>query len=166
VGIGKTRMATDGKADQQDVWDMKIYLAHPYSKRPEAKRIQTEIERLGFEVINPFERGEQAVYDRKIGTGSDGTNLSSKDCTNIVTMDLEKIDQADFVVALLIDSDNKSIGTYMEIAYCGQKGMKTVISFAPIPWIARHPWIRFYTTVITDESKLYDYLAMLAWCAA
>jgi nucleoside 2-deoxyribosyltransferase len=137
----------------------KIYLAHPYSKRLEAKRIQTEIEKLGVQVINPFERGEQKIYEKKLGPG--GPGLSAKDCAQIVQMDLAKIDQSDFVVALLLDPEY-TLGTYMEILYTGEVENKKVIAYTPVKRLAKHPWIRYYCNVTKNEEKLYDTIRSVA----
>lgn len=128
-----------------------VYLAHPFAQKVEGKRIQTELEALGLEVINPFERGEQAIYEAKLG--HDGDGLNAQDCADIVRMDLEKIDQTDGVVALLID--NASIGTIMEIFYAGHVVKHPILSLAPTPRYSEHPWIRFYTTVYKTEDALY-----------
>lgn len=134
---------------------MKLYLAHPYTQRIEGKRIQTEIEKLGVEMINPFERGEQAIYDAKIGPGSNGQGLSNDDCENIVTSDLDKIDQSDGVVALLIDPPNM-IGTWMEVFYTGKCTNKFIYAYTPIPRIATHPWIRYFCSNLSaTEAELY-----------
>jgi hypothetical protein len=79
-------------------------------------------------------------------------------------MDLEKIDQTDGVVALLIDS--ASVGTIMEIFYAGHVVKHPVFSLAPTPRYAEHPWIRFYTTVYSSEESLYTALASLVPKAA
>lgn len=142
---------------------MKVYLAHPHSQKNEGKRIQTEIERLGIEVINPFERGEQEIYDRKLGP--DGTGLTDEDCANIVEMDLAKIDRADFVVALLLEPE-KTLGTYMEIFYTGYCTGKPVIVYTPFNRLAIHPWIRYFGSVVEDESKLYEVLTTITRVAA
>lgn len=130
---------------------MKIYLAHPHSKKDEGVRIQQEIEHLGIEVINPFERGEQEIYERKLGP--DGTGLTDQDCSDIVNMDLDKIDRADMVVALLLDPE-KTLGTYMEIFYTGHCTTKPVLVYTPIHRLAVHPWVRYYSNIVEDEAKL------------
>jgi nucleoside 2-deoxyribosyltransferase len=139
-----------------------VYLAHPFAKKDEGVRIQRELEALGLEVVNPFERGEQAIYDVKLAPGGGG--LNEQDCADIVYMDLEKIDQTDGVVALLIDS--ASVGTIMEIFYAGHVVKHPVFSLAPTPRYAEHPWIRFYTTVYSSEESLYTALASLVPKAA
>jgi hypothetical protein len=139
-----------------------VYLAHPFAQKAEGKRIQTQLEALGLEVVNPFERGEQAIYEVKLAPGGGG--LNSQDCEDIVRMDLEKIDQTDAVVALLIDSG--SVGTFMEIFYAGHVVKHPVLSLAPTPRYAEHPWIRFYTTVYQTEAALYSALGQLVQKAA
>jgi nucleoside 2-deoxyribosyltransferase len=139
-----------------------VYLAHPFAKKDEGVRIQRELEALGLEVINPFERGEQAIYNVKLAPGGGG--LDAQDCADIVKMDLEKIDQTDAVVALLIDS--ASVGTIMEIFYAGHVVKHPIFSLAPTPRYAEHPWIRFYTTVYQTEEALYSAVAQLVPKAA
>jgi nucleoside 2-deoxyribosyltransferase len=139
-----------------------VYLAHPFAQKAEGKRIQTQLEALGLEVVNPFERGEQAIYDVKLAPGGGG--LNEQDCADIVRMDLEKIDQTGAVVALLIDT--ASVGTIMEIFYAGHVVKHPIFSLAPTPRYAEHPWIRFYTTIYTSENALYTALGQLVQKAA
>lgn len=139
-----------------------VYLAHPFAKKDEGKRIQTELEALGLEVVNPFERGEQAIYDVKLAPGGGG--LNAQDCADIVKMDLDKIDATDGVVALLID--NASVGTIMEIFYAGHVKKHPIFSLAPTARYAEHPWIRFYTTVYRTEDMLYSAISKLVPKAA
>lgn len=135
-------------------YPIKVYLAHPYSKKAEVEVIyQPKLEEIGLEVINPFHRGEQKVYDKVL---KDGTGLTDEMCADIVKMDLEKIDNSDGVVAMLID-DNM-IGTIMEVFYTSYMKGKPVFSFAPREREKKHPWIRNLTIVCPDETALYDNL--------
>jgi hypothetical protein len=137
-----------------------VYLAHPYSKKAEGKRVQAEIEKLGILVVNPFDRGEQAIYDKKLAPGGGG--LDYNDCAAIVNMDLWKIDETRGVVALLLDPS--SIGTIMEIFYASHVKHRSVFSYAPTERFAAHPWIRYYSRgVYQTEPSLY--LALKEWAA-
>jgi nucleoside 2-deoxyribosyltransferase len=130
-----------------------VYLAHPFAKKEYGKEIQSRLENLGIEVINPFERGEQAIYDKKLSPNGGG--LDDQDCADIVKMDLEKIDKAGAVVALLLGVP--SIGTMMEIFYAGHVKGYPVYALAPDEWQRKHPWIRFYSkAVVSTEQELYD----------
>ena len=133
----------------------KVYLAHPYARKDEGKVIQTKLETLGVEVINPFERAEQVIYDRKIKPGSIATGLDGQDCIDIVEMDLKKIDESDAVVAFMPDGA-PSIGTFMEVFYAGHVKHMPVISLAPSDRQAHHPWVRYYSTVVRTEEELLE----------
>lgn len=132
-----------------------FYLAHPYAHKAEGKRIQTELEKLGLTIINPFERGEQAIYDHKLKGSNIGTALSDKDCEDIVRMDLAKIDGADGVIALMIHPE--MLGTIMEMFYVGHVLKRPLVVYAPTPRYSGHPWVRFYATEISQsEAELYE----------
>ena len=134
----------------------KVYLAHPYVRKDYGKVIQTKLEDIGIEVINPFERVEQAIYDRKIKPGSIATGLDEQDCNDIVEMDLQKIDESDAVVAYMPDGA-PSIGTFMEVFYASHVVRKPVVSYAPSDRQAHHPWVRYYSHVVRTEGELLEY---------
>src|SRR5437773_8276282 len=115
--------------------ETKVYLAHPYAKMSEGLKFQKLLGAQGLTVLNPFERGEQDIYNAKLAPG--GPGLDDDDCRRIVTMDLEAIDRADGVVALMIDPS--MLGTIMEIFYAGNKG-KPVFIYTTEDRYARHPW--------------------------
>lgn len=114
-----------------------VYLAHPYSKRAEAKEYQQQLADKQITAINPFDRPEQAIYERALAT----TGLTHAMCAEIVNMDIEKIDQADGLVALLIGT--KSIGTLMEIFYAGYVKNLPVWIYVVSEQDKKHPWLRY-----------------------
>src|SRR3990167_4273416 len=67
-----------------------IYLAHPYEERELGRGAQRTLAREGFLVINPFERPEQAEYERALA----GKGLTKDQCDRIVGGDLAKIDES------------------------------------------------------------------------
>lgn len=128
-----------------------VYLAHPYAAKDEIEaNFQPILEGIGLNVINPFQRGEQAVYDKVLAPGGGG--LTAAHCEDIVRMDLEKIDQSDAVVAAMV-TDNM-IGTIMEIFYTAHVCGKLVFAYTPRKRETEHPWIRFYSLVFPAQAEL------------
>lgn len=135
-----------------------VYLAHPYARKEEIEsRLQLAIEALDIEVVNPFQRGEQAIYNKAMDQGA----LTDQMCADIVRMDLKKIREADAVVACLFDVP--SIGTYMEIFYASYVMEQQVFTYAPNKWHQSHPWIRNLSKVHPNQSELLS--ALKGWRA-
>lgn len=126
----------------------KVYLAHSFDQQPRGLSVQACLEEVGIEVINPFQRGEQAMIDKALK--EDG-ELSPRVCEMIVTMDLEKIDMADGVVAVL--QFPPSIGTNMEIFYASYIKHKPVFTLyeGADGRSHKHPWIK-HLTIISETS--------------
>ena len=131
---------------------MRVYLAHPWMDRAGGKTLQTKIEALGIEVVNPFEKVEQQIYDKAIKHG-DGTALSDADIVQIVEGDLAEIDGCEGVVAYLPDGV-PSLGAIMEIFYAGNILRRGVYVLTDSERVAGHPWIRYHALVFKNEDDL------------
>lgn len=138
-----------GGAGPDGVGDSAVaYLAHPFAKKVLVEQFfQPQIEDFGVRVLNPFQRPEQEGYEAAIAAAG----LTDAMCADIVRMDLEKIDKAGAIIALLID-DNM-IGTIMEIFYAAQRGYP-VFAYTPRDRERKHPWIRNLTTVCPTMGDL------------
>lgn len=151
---------------------MTIYLAHSFGQQARALTIQGVIEGLGIEVINPFQRGEQQLIDQHLAGAPVGETLGTPKgelppeiCKMIVDMDIEKIDRADGVVAIL--QAPPSIGTIMEVFYAGYIRRIPVFTLyeldaagkGPDGRTHRHPWIKHLTTICETTDVLYTSLA-------
>ena len=123
-----------------------IYLAHGYDTQTKeiGLRVQSKLEQAGLIVINPFQRGEQALYEKYI---ADKQDFPPEICARIVETDLDKIDQSAAVVAI---PSLTSIGTFMEIFYASYMYDKPVWTL----WIhkredrghqLKHPWLDYLT---------------------
>lgn len=149
-----------------------VYLAHSFGQQTRALGIQAVIESMGIEVINPFQRGEQALIDKYLAGAVTGENLGTPKgelppeiCKMIVDMDIEKIDKANGVVAIL--QAPPSIGTIMEIFYAGYIRQIPVFTLYEIDSVTgkgpdgrthRHPWIKHLTTICETTDTLYTLL--------
>lgn len=129
---------------------MKLYLAHKFEKQAEALEIQKELEDLGFTILNPFQREEQARYDRAI---AEGGHFDDQTCADIVHADLNLIDEADAVAAIL--SPN-AIGTVMEIFYTGHVAEKPVVTWITYKLNYRHPWIAHYSIETYNRTEFVN----------
>lgn len=123
-----------------------VYLAHGYY--PPTKDlglgIQAQLEEHGINVINPFQRGEQAKYDEYIEKGLDFPESIAEE---IVEMDLAKIDIVDGIVSV---PNTNSIGTYMELFYAAK--VRKIPCF--VLWIhggKRHPWLQYLTQLYMGD---------------
>jgi hypothetical protein len=67
-------------------------------------------------------------------------------------MDLLKIDEADGVVAAMVDQN--MIGTIMEIFYTSYVHHKPVFAYTPGDRERKHPWIRNLCVVCPDQQAL------------
>ena len=124
---------------------MKLYLAHPIGTRHDVRKWELEFEkRTGIELDNPFydtERQDIVAIDQ----GKQTPFNITLDFHGIVRDDLAKIDSCDGLVAS-VDKSVPSIGTFMEMWYCGIQSDKPVFVVSP-NWDT-HPWLRY----VTDES--------------
>lgn len=135
---------------------MKLYLAHKFEKQAEALEVQKELEALGFTVLNPFQREEQAKYDHTIA--KEGGQFDDQTCADIVNADLDLIDEADGVAAIL--SPN-AIGTVMEIFYTGHVVQKPVVTWVTYELKYRHPWIAHYSVDVYNRADFVNALKAL-----
>src|SRR6266850_394557 len=131
-----------------------VYPAHPFAEKDRVEReFQPKIEELGIRVINPFQRAEQGIYEAALRT-SEG--LSAAQSADIVNKDLEKIDEAEALVALMIHE--RMLGTIMEIFYSGYMMEYPTFVYAPTERYSKHPWIMHLSTVSTTWDQLEEQL--------
>lgn len=132
-----------------------VYLAHGYDPltKPLGLEVMKILEGYGIEVINPFIRGEQALYDKYIQDGVDFPEYINKE---IVDMDLAKIDQAQAIVAI---PSTSSIGTFMEIFYGAYVQHKPVFTLWVHPpkvgggFNRKHPWLAHLTNLFMSDRE-------------
>ena len=124
---------------------MKLYLAHPIGIRHEMRKWELEFEkRTSILLDNPFyDTDRQDVH--LIDQGKQTPFGATLDFRGIVHDDLAKIDVSDGLVAS-VDKEVPSIGTVMEMWYCGIQKDKPVFIVSP-NWNT-HPWLRY----VADES--------------
>lgn len=132
---------------------MRIYLAHPFDEREAGKELQKYLEKHGFEVTNPFEREEQQIYNRVIESKKNFTKLQ---CKEIVEGDLDKIRDADIVVAMI--TNTSSIGTPMEIFFASYILCKPVVCLYTKEGTYIHPWIAYLTIPVTGKMEVLNKL--------
>ena len=113
---------------------------------------QRTLVREGFLVINPFERPEQAEYERALA----GKGLTKDQCYRIVGGDLAKIDESALLAALI--TDKASVGTFMEIFYARRVRNIPVVVLTGEDRAANHPWIRSLTTVTRHLTDWLDFI--------
>ena len=110
--------------------------------------------RTGVELDNPFydtDRTDIVAIDQ----GKESPFGITLDFRGIVHDDLAKIDSSDGLVAF-VDKTVPSIGTFMEVWYCGVQSDKPVFIISP-NWDT-HPWLRYVVDVsdgfiVKDQSE-------------
>lgn len=117
---------------------MKLYFTNQTVDRQIARTIELNIEKeTGIELDNPFYDG-----DAKEVKALDSTGTSDMTPDEIVGRDLKRIREADGILAYM--SNDRNIGSCMEIALCGNWG-KPVYVIAVKENIYAHPWIKYYS---------------------
>lgn len=116
----------------------KVYLAgpiHNMSKKQMSDWRERAKKQLGkeYHILDPTER----IFDNKL---EDYSKL-------IVCLDKQNIDECDI---LLVNADNPSWGTAMEVLY-GYMNNKVIISFSKIPKYELSPWITYHSTKVYDS---------------
>jgi len=126
----------------------KFYLAHQFKYRFFVREIELQLEKdFNIELINPFFDSKRKDIEQ---LNNENIKLavrlkySDKDATKIVKGDLSLIDKSDGIISIIVDSE--SIGSYMEIFYCGFVLHKPVYIIAPNIKIRKHLWIRCCST--------------------
>jgi len=118
----------------------KIYLAHPSSERDYGDKLQSMLENLGFEVINPFTSFGLA---------------SGEDDIDIVEQDLAGVSGCDVVVAFIPHED---MGIMGEILYATVVALVPVISLTSM----EHIWINFCSSKVCRlEEELMKFMEEL-----
>ena len=131
-----------------------VYLAHPFAEKEKVEaEFQPKLEALGIRVINPFQRAEQGIYEAALKTAE---GLNAAQSADIVNKDLEKIDEAGALVALMIH--DRMLGTIMEIFYSGYMMEYPTFVYAPTERYSKHPWIMHLSTVSTTWDQLEEQL--------
>lgn len=120
-----------------------IYLSHHYLKQDQGRSVQRQLEEIGFTVVNPFDRGEQELYESMIKSGQD---FDDDTCHKIVENDLKLIDDCDAMFAIV----SPSIGTSMEIFYADCVG-KPVVIWVDHHMPYRHPWLVDCSTFVSES---------------
>jgi len=108
----------------------KIYLGHPGIARKQAKKLQLKLEKLGFEVFNPFDSTEEAQNLKKDWDA----NPSDENGFRIFDHDLSNVNNCDILVAYV--PKTFTCGTPIELYYAFSQG-KIVYVYSKIksPWL-------------------------------
>lgn len=124
---------------------MKLYFTNQTIDRRNAREIELKIESAtGLELDNPFYDG-----DAKEVKCLDSTGKSNMTADEICGRDLKRIRDADGLLALM--TNDRNIGSCMEIAICGHAWGKVVYVIAPVVHIRQHPWIVHFATEIFEN---------------
>ena len=133
-----------------------IYLAHSVHERQEGKRLQKELEGLGYIVINPF----YPETPRPDIEALDQLEIKPWDVTpekgiEIVKQDLRAVRLSDMVVAKLPER-RKTFGIPCEIMYAW---MLHIPVYTVTISMLKHPWvITLSEKVYSTFDELYEYL--------
>lgn len=134
----------------------RLYLAHPHSQRAYGKYIQALLEGSGYDVLNPFDRPDQIVFDQAI---KDGRAFTEHEVEVLVEVDLEAMVNCDAVVAIWA-GDGLTIGTPMEVVYAYTDYNLPVYSLYKITYLGNgvvHPWVAYHSRVsFTEEALVKD----------
>jgi hypothetical protein len=118
----------------------KWYYTNQTVDRKLAREIELQIEvATHLELENPFYDGEAKEVAHLDGGG--GPPLSADE---IVGMDLRKIRDSLGIVALM--TNDRNIGSCMEIAICAYAWGKPVFVIAAEDKFYEHPWIKYFAT--------------------
>lgn len=146
----------------------KLYMAHPYTKRHELRKLELELEKkLKVKLINPFydveridsdvisesdERGEVSVEDwnRQVEERQKRAAQVANVTKELVEGDLHSIRTSDGMVAFVY-KDTATIGTGMEIFFASYVLRLPVIIFTDFP---EHPWLKYHGHVVTTMEDL------------
>ena len=137
------------------------YLAHSNNERKFGKEVQAYLESLGFEVLNPFDHGEDEAewLDNTVVWKDNILDIQSAS-TEIVKKDIALIDRSDVVIALY-PYNNITVGIDMEI-YHAYENTGIPIHLAISPPLSKHPWlVACASEIYTDKELLYAGLKKL-----
>lgn len=124
---------------------MRLYFTNQTIDRKLAREIELKIEQAtGLELDNPFYDG-----DAKEVKALDATGQSNMSADEICGRDLKRIRDAEGLLALM--TNDRNIGSCMEIAICGHSWGKVVYVIAPVAHIRKHPWIVHFATNIFEN---------------
>jgi len=129
---------------------MKLYFTNQTIDRQKAREQELKIEEAtGIELENPFYDGEAKEVKSLDSTGT--TDLSADE---IVGMDLRKIREADGLLAYM--SNDRDIGSCMEIAIAAHSWGKPVYIISPSEAHIDHPWIKYFAIRVFKSS--YEFI--------
>lgn len=129
---------------------MKLYFTNQTIDRKNARQVELKIEEMtGLELDNPFYDG-----DAKEVKSLDSKGYSDMSADEICGRDLKRIRDAHGLLALM--TNDRNIGSCMEIAICGHSWGKPVYVIAPVEHIRKHPWIVHFATQIFESH--YDFI--------
>lgn len=141
----------------------RLYLAHNFGTRKKIRKWELRIEgKYNVDLDNPFYDNSERVEEmRVLDSMKDGSKeqlayLTSRDDSDIVEDDLEKIRKSDGIVALVINAKQFStmIGTPMEVFFAAR------ILRLPVYVItnryAFHPWIRKFATDVFKSRREFE----------
>ena len=124
---------------------VKIYLAHPGvpSVMRTAKKLQKQLEDLGFQVFNPFDSTLQAMGLKREWDGNPD-KINTETCYKIFDHDLSNVTNSDILIAYV--PKVFTAGTMMEIYHAFMQG-KLIYIYSSI----RSPWL-----IVPSGDKVYS----------
>lgn len=127
------------------------YLAHPGKSNHmvKAKEIQSELEKIKIEVLNPFDCTKESRYLTKLWNTYSILHKNQELAERIVKKDLELINSATMLVAYCPEP---SFGTAMEIFYASRVLGKPVIILTDY----QSPWLMVHGTIVHTVEKLIE----------
>lgn len=135
----------------------KFYFTNQTIDRVIAREKELRIEReTGIVLDNPFYDG-----DAKEVRSLDATGTSDMSSDEIVGRDLKRIKDSDGIVAYM--SNDRNIGSCMEIAIASLMWGKPVYIIAVATNIYNHPWIKYFANRIFKTDYEFIVFAQKRW---
>lgn len=136
---------------------MRFYYTNQTVDRKVAREVELKIEeQTGLELRNPFYDDEAKEVKSLDSTGI--THLSHDE---IVGMDLRKIRECDGILAYM--TNDRNIGSCMEIAIAAHSWGKKVFVICTQPHIYNHPWIQHFATAMFKNHYEFIKYARITW---
>ena len=134
-----------------------FYFTNQTIDRKIAREVELKIEKAtGLNLDNPFYDGEA-----KEVKALDGTGVSDMSADEICGADLRKIRDSDGILAYM--SNDRDIGSCMEIAIASYTWGKPVYIIATTPQHFHHPWIKYFATGLFASAYEFIKFAQDKW---
>lgn len=136
---------------------IKLYLAHPFDFRKQAREWEIEIEkRIGIEIINPFYDVKREDIE-KIDLGRT-ERYEKLDYKELVERDVNQIVTSDGIIAMV--TGHLSYGTIQEMVYA--HSFHVPVYSLITNGHENHPWLKYHSDkIFTKIKSLEDFLCNL-----